>query len=105
MAGDPGSPSSISSSSSLSFRWYQEREAQQEGRIVWKKTHTDLEVRKEMLSFPVCSLVMCAMRTCPSVCVHACVRVRVWNALLPLHYEHSTGSHDDRQEAAVSGPR
>lgn len=65
---------------------------------MWKKTHRDLEMRKEMLPFPLCSLAVCAARACLSV------RARVLNALPPLHYEHSKGSHDDRKVAALSRP-
>lgn len=60
--------------------------------------HTDLDLHKEALSFPLCSLALyaaCAcLRMCVHVyvhaCVHACVHVRVLNALRPLHYEHAT---------------
>lgn len=44
---------------------------------------------------------MCA---CACVCIHSCLHAHVLNTLLPLHYEHSTGKHDDRQVAALSQP-
>lgn len=67
-----------------------------EERLCGRK-HRDLEMREEMLPFPLCSLAVCAAGACLSVCACMCVE-----ALPPLHSEHSPGSHDDRQGAALS---